>query len=69
VCTTRLATVIVHVDDAGLRGHALRDVVRVVGGRDAGPEIEELTDAGLGREVTHGPAEAPPAQTTGIKSE
>jgi hypothetical protein len=60
VRTTRLATVIVYVHDARLRRCALRDLVRVVGGRDARPEIEELTDVGFGCQVPRGPAEESP---------
>jgi hypothetical protein len=52
--------VIVDVHDAGLRRHALRDLVCVVGGREAGPEIEELTDAGFGGQVARRPAEESP---------
>src|SRR5882672_12761191 len=60
VCTTRLATVVVNVDDAGVRRDALRDLVRVAGGRYARAEVEELPHPGLGREVANGPAEEGP---------
>jgi hypothetical protein len=35
VCTTRLATVVVYVDDLGLGSDALRDLVGVAGGWQA----------------------------------
>ncbi len=37
--------VVVHVDDAGVRGHLAHRLVGVVLGRQARPEVEELMDA------------------------
>jgi hypothetical protein len=48
VCTTRLATVIVGVDDQGIRCLALGHLVDVVGRRQPGPDVEELPDPHLG---------------------
>jgi hypothetical protein len=49
--------VVVDVDDAGFRRDGLGDLVDVGGGGDAGADIEELPDPGLGGEVVHNPAE------------
>ena len=43
--------VVVHVDDLGLRGGALGDVVGVVRGGQAGADVEELADARLPGQV------------------
>jgi len=40
--------IVVHVDHVGLRRDRLGDLVGVVRGRDAGADVEELPDAGLG---------------------
>ena len=45
--------IVVHVDHAGRRGDRLGDLVGVVRGRDAGTDVEELPNAGLGRQVAH----------------
>jgi hypothetical protein len=45
--------VVVDVDDARLRSHPLGDLVGVVGGGQAGADVEELPDAGLTGQVTH----------------
>jgi hypothetical protein len=47
LCTTRLATIVIHVDDPGFRCDALRDLVGVVGGRQARPDVKELAHAVL----------------------
>jgi len=39
--------VVVGVDDLGVRGHPLGDLVGVVGGGQPGTNVEELTDAGV----------------------
>jgi hypothetical protein len=52
--------VVVHVDDPRLRGQLLGDLVDVARGRDAGPDVEELADAGLGDQEPHGPAHERP---------
>ena len=52
--------VVVDVDHAGIRGDALRHLVRVAGGRDAGADIQELPDGGLGGQVPGRPAEEGP---------
>jgi hypothetical protein len=39
--------VMIHVDDARLRGNALSDLVRVLDGGQAGTDVEELPQAGL----------------------
>ena len=46
----------VDIDHLGTRAALLRDLVHVPLGRDAGPDIQELADAGL-REEPHCPAE------------
>lgn len=43
--TTRLAMVVVDVDDAGFRRDALGDLMGVVDGRQPGADVEELADA------------------------
>jgi hypothetical protein len=50
VCTTRLATVIVSVDDPAVTGELAGDLVHVARGRDAGADIEELPYPGLHQE-------------------
>jgi hypothetical protein len=49
--------VVVHVDDVARRRGPLRDLVHVVGGRQARSDIEELPDTRLGREVPDRAAE------------
>jgi hypothetical protein len=44
--------VVVHVDDPRLRRYLLSDLVSVVGGRQAGADVEELPDPGLAGQVT-----------------
>jgi hypothetical protein len=60
VCTTRLATVVVEVDDAGGRLDPLRDLVHVVRGREPGTDIQQLPEADLADQVTDDPAERVP---------
>jgi hypothetical protein len=45
--------VVVDVDDAALRRHRLRHLVGVVGGGQAGPDVEELPHPGLAGQVAH----------------
>ena len=45
--------VMVHICDAAVRRHRLRDLVRVIRGRDAGADVEELPDPRLGGQETH----------------
>jgi hypothetical protein len=45
--------VVVDVNDPGLRGHLLRDLVGIARGRQSGPDVEELLDAEIGRQVVH----------------
>src|SRR5216683_1844131 len=52
--------IVVHVHDPGLRGHPLRDLVRVVHRRDSRADVKELPDPGLRRQVAHRPAEERP---------
>jgi hypothetical protein len=52
--------VVVHVDDASVGRDRLRDLVRVAGRRDAGPDVEKLPDPRLLGQVAHRPAEEPP---------
>jgi hypothetical protein len=52
--------VVVDVDDAAPGVDRLRDLVRVVGRRQAGADVEELADPGLGDQVPHGPAQERP---------
>ena len=47
--------VVVGVDDAGLRGDFLGDLVQVGRGGDAGADVHELADAVLGGEGARGP--------------
>ena len=49
--------VIVRVHDPGLRSDPLRHLVHVVGGRQPGPDVEELPHSGFPGQVLHGPAE------------
>ena len=46
--------VVVDVDDPGRRGGSLRDLVRVLHGRQAGADVEELADARLRGQVVDG---------------
>jgi len=57
VCTTHLATVVVRVHDAAVRGDRLRDLVGVARTRQAGADIEELPDAPFAGQVPHCPGE------------
>jgi hypothetical protein len=52
--------VVVHVDHPGVRRGGLGDLVHVLGARQAGPDVQELADPGLGRQVPDGPAEEGP---------
>jgi len=52
--------VVVHVHDAGVRRHRLGHLVGVVRRGDAGADVEELGDPGLGREEAHGPGQERP---------
>jgi hypothetical protein len=57
VCATRLATVVVHVDDPRFGCDRLDDLVGVARGRDAGADVKELPDPRLPGEVADDPAE------------
>jgi hypothetical protein len=52
--------VVVDIDDPGLRRRTLRDLVGVVGRRQAGADVEKLTDLGVLGQVGHGPAQKRP---------
>jgi hypothetical protein len=52
--------VVVHVNDLGLGRDALGDLVRVVHGRQAGADVEELADAELRGQRRHRADEEPP---------
>ncbi len=52
--------VIVHVDDARLRRRPLGHLVGVVGGRQAGADVQELPHPGLVDQVLHRPAQERP---------
>jgi len=39
--------IVVNVDNAGVRRRRKHDLVRVVGSRDAGADVEKLPDPGL----------------------
>ena len=52
--------VVVDVDDPGVGGDPLGDLVGVVRGGQAGADVEELPDAGLAGQVAHGAAEEGP---------
>jgi hypothetical protein len=53
VCTTKLATVVVHVDHPRLRGDGPGDLVHVLPGGQPGAEVEELADPRLADQVPH----------------
>jgi hypothetical protein len=63
--TTRLATVAVDVDDPGRGRDRLGDLVHVVGGRLPRPDVDELPDARLGRQVPERAAEERPVLPRG----
>ena len=46
--------VVVDVDDLRVRGDPLGDLVRVVGGRQAGADVQELADLRLAGQVPDG---------------
>ena len=52
--------VVIDVDNARVRCRRVHDLVRVVRGRDAGADIEELPDAGLGGEEPGHPGKERP---------
>jgi hypothetical protein len=52
--------VVVHIDDAALRGDLLGDLVGVVGGGQAGADVQELADAGLAGQVADGTGQKRP---------
>ena len=54
--------VVVDVDDPGLGCDRLRHLVEVARRRDAGAEVEELPDPGVGGEVADGAAEERPVR-------
>ena len=54
--------VVVHVDDRAIPGRFLGDLVGVVGGRQAGADVEELPDPDLRGQVPHGAQERPLAR-------
>ena len=62
VHTTRLATVIVDVDDPRLGCFPLRNLVHVVLLRDASPDVEELPDPRVPYQVADNPAEQHPVR-------
>ena len=47
--------VVVHIHDPGVRRDRLGNLVRVVRRRNACPDVEELPDAGLARQVPNRP--------------
>ena len=57
--------IVVDVDDPGLRGDGLGDLVGAARRRDAGAEVEELPYPRLGGEVAHGAAEERPVRPRG----
>ena len=52
--------VVIDVNDAGFGRDPLGDLMGVASGRDAGADIEELPDPGLGGEVADDAAEEGP---------
>jgi hypothetical protein len=52
--------VVVDVDDLRVRGDPLGDLVGVVGGRQAGADVQELADLRLAGQVPDGAGEEPP---------
>jgi hypothetical protein len=57
VRTTRLAMVVVRVDNPGPRSDPLRHLVHVAGGRQPRPNVEELPHSRFPGQVLHSPAE------------
>jgi hypothetical protein len=49
--------VVVDIDDPGVGGDPLGDLVGVVGGGQAGADVQELADPGLAGQVGDGPDE------------
>jgi hypothetical protein len=61
--------VVVDVDDPRLRRRPLRHLVGVAGGGQAGADVEELPEAGLGRQVVHGGREERPVgRLSGVRT-
>jgi hypothetical protein len=58
--------VVVDVDDAGLRGDRLSDLMRVVGGRQAAADVEELADPRLAGQVSDHAGEESPGGTSDL---
>jgi hypothetical protein len=56
----RLTTVVVHADDAGVRGDVPGDLVHGALSRQSEADVEELGDAGLGGEEPDDPAQEAP---------
>ena len=54
--------VVVHIDHPALGGHLLRDLMCVVGGRDTGPDVEELTYPRLTSEIANQPPQKRPVR-------
>jgi hypothetical protein len=52
--------IVVHVDDPGVGGDSLGDLVGVVGGRQAGADVQELANLGLTGQVADGAGEELP---------
>jgi hypothetical protein len=65
MCTTRLATVVVDVDDPARRGDRLGHLVGVARGRKPGADVEELADPLRGGQVADGPPEERPVGLRG----
>ena len=67
VCTTRLAPVVVHVDDPGLGDDGLDDLVQVWRGRQAGADVEKLAEPEIGREVAANASHEIPVGAHGLR--
>ena len=57
--------VVVHVDDPGVRGHGLDDLMCVARRRDAGPYVKELAHPRVPGEVADGAPEERPVRAHG----
>jgi hypothetical protein len=62
VSTTRLVTVIIRVDDLGLRVDGLGDLVSISRGWQAQTDIQKLADPPLTRQVPHRPGQKGPVR-------
>jgi len=60
VCTTRLATVVISIDNPGTGIYSLRNLLHVPAHRQASTDIKKLANARLSREEMHHPGQESP---------